>query len=131
MNTRTPLLIIFACMFLAGCASPPTVPEKELETYSAKKVMELGAQSYSYNFYDNAIYYYEEVDKIFTNNTEENIDSRAWAIYEIGYIKFVEEKYDEADKYFDEVLSFKLANTAPQILANEMKEKIRLKMAKN
>jgi tetratricopeptide (TPR) repeat protein len=129
MNKKISLVTIFAFLVIAGCGPAPLVPEKELQAYDVRKVMELGAQNYSGYYYDSALYYYNEVCKIFTNDTSEEMDSRAWAKYEIGYINYMQGKYDEANRYFDEVLSLKLANSAPQILANEMKEKIKRKIA--
>ncbi len=126
MKVKISLPLLAACLFVAGCTGQ-LVPEKELAAYQVKNVMELGSQNYSTYNYDAALYYYTEVGKIFTNDNDDSQDARAWAKYEIGYIKYMQEKYDEADKYFDEVLSLKLLNTAPQILAREMKDKIREK----
>jgi tetratricopeptide (TPR) repeat protein len=117
-----------ATLLLAGCAGHMNVlPEKDLMGYPVKKVMEFGAENYSYYNYNEALYYYSEVDRIFTNDTPENTDSRAWANYEIGFINYIQGKYDDADKYFDKVLTFKLLNQGPLILANEMKDKIKAK----
>ncbi len=125
MKIKSSMITMATFLVLAGCGSLNVVPEKDLLTYSPKKVMELGAQNYSnYNF-DAALYYYNEVEKIFTNDAPENVDARAWALYEIGFIMYVQGRYDEADKYFNQVLTFKLVNQAPLVLANEMKDKIK------
>ncbi|MGA2141403.1 MAG: hypothetical protein ABSG94_03175 [Brevinematales bacterium] len=128
MKIKLSAVLTCTTLILAACGGVSNVlPEKDLSTYPVKKVMELGAQNYSYYAYDNAEYYYSEVIKIFTNDTPENMDQRAWATYEIGFIKFVESKYAQADKLFDEVLAMKVGAQAPLILAKQMKQKIKEK----
>jgi len=111
---------------IVGCSSSGNlVKEEELGRMTPKKVMELGAERYSNYDYDAATYYYLAVTKIFTNDNEEYNEARAWANYELGYIKYKQQKYDEALKQFDEVLKFRLVNNAPLVLATKMKEKLK------
>jgi len=125
MKIKFALFLIAIVFLFAGCSGLNVIPEKDLVTFPIKKVMELGAQNYSYYHLDEASYYYTEIGKIFTNDTPENIDGRAWAKYELGFIKYIEGRYSDADKYFDECLAMKLTLQAPQILAQEMKDKIK------
>ncbi len=127
MQIKIAILLLLTGAVISGCGGTNVLPEKELQQMPVKKVMEMGAEKYSFYSYDEAIYYYTEVDKIYTNDTEEYNDARAWAKYEIGFIKYKQSKIDEALRYFNEVLYFKLSNPAPQVLAKEMTEKIKAK----
>lgn len=118
---------IFCLFILSSCGSARIViPESELKTYNSKKVLELGAEKYSNYDYDSAIYYYEMIDKLFP----EDMDARSWATYEIGYIKFAQNRYSESLTYFDSVLQMKISAPAVQLLAAKMREKALTKITK-
>src|SRR5271157_2026264 len=106
-----------AFFIFTACGGMNVVPEKDLADYPVKKIMELGAENYSSFKYEESVYYYSEVIRMFTNDTEENLDARAWSKYEIGFIRYVQGRNKEAEGLFDEVLSYRLANKGPQILA--------------
>jgi hypothetical protein len=96
----------------------------------SQKLLELGAEKYSNILYKDAIYYYSNIITLFPDDNEQDNESRAWAVYEIGYINFVQNKYNVADSFFDEVLKMKSTTKAPQFLASQMKDKIAAKKQK-
>ena len=49
-------------------------------------------------------------------------NSKVWAKYEMGYIKYQEKKYKEALAFLEEVLKMKTPSIAPVTLANQMIE---------
>jgi tetratricopeptide (TPR) repeat protein len=113
-----------AALFLAGCGMK-VMPESELKNLNAQKILDLGAEKYSQYEYDEAIYYYSSIEKIFPADNDEVNDQRAWAKYEIAYIRYQQKQYDESLQLFAEVLKTKSRSTAPRILASEMITKIK------
>ena len=112
--------IFLLTLFISCAGNSIVIPEKDLQTLSAKKIFELGAERYMNYEYNEAIYYYSNIIVLYPDDTE----SRAWAKYEIGYVKYQQKNYQEALEYFNKVLSIKSPTAAPQILANQMKMKI-------
>ena len=125
------LLLAFSLSFLAACSErTKIVPESELKKLPSQKLLELGAEKYSNMQYKDAIYYYSNVINLFHDDNDQDNESRAWATYEIGYIYFLQNNYNVADPFFDEVLRMKSPTKAPQFLASEMKDRIATKKQK-
>lgn len=125
-SRRYMCFLVFFLVFTSCMGKGNVLPEKELATLPAVKIMELAAEEYQANEFDRAIYYYEYVRKNLTNDYE----NLAWATYEIGFIKYQQGKYKEALSYFDEVITINSPNNAPLILAAQMKERIQKKISK-
>ncbi len=120
------VLAVLAVVFLTGC-SRNVVPESELAKLSPQKVLNLGAERYAAYDYDGAVYYYEAVEKNFTQPTDEQLNARAWARYEIGFIRNQQGRKAEAVKSFEQVLAMQNPSAAPKILARQMLDRIRSK----
>ncbi len=118
--------IFFFCLFSSCFKMSSVLPETQLKEMPSTKIMELAAERYQANDYDKALYYYNFVRKNFTNE----IDTLAWATYEIGFIKYQQGKYGEALSLFDETSRMNSINNAPIILALQMKERIQKKLKK-
>jgi hypothetical protein len=111
-------------IMIASCSGKAIHPEEQIRTMAPQKILDLAAEKYSDLDYENARYYYYEIEKIYTNDNEENNLARAWAKYEIGYMYYQEGKKQEARASFLEVSKYKTQSLAPQLLANEMLDKL-------
>jgi len=121
------ILYFLLFFLLTACFNfNPVLPESKLQVINSTKVMELAAERYQANEYNEALYYYTYAVKTFTNE----IEVLAWANYEIGFIKYQQNKREEAIKYFDEVLKINSPNPAPTILAAQMKERLQKQLKK-
>jgi tetratricopeptide (TPR) repeat protein len=91
-------LILAAVMLagLIGCAGKTMLPDDQLRSYTAKKILEIAAEKYVAYDYESAIYYYNKIIEIYP----EDVESVSWAYYEIGFIFFVKHKYQMANDYF-------------------------------
>lgn len=126
MNKSLPAVIfaVLIGMFLAGCGLK-VLPENELKGLNAQKILDLGAEKYSQYEYEEAVYYYNSIARLFPQDSEEVNDQKAWAKYEIAYIRYQQNRFDEALQQFNDVLKIKSKSTAPRILAAQMIEKLK------
>lgn len=120
-------MLFFALLFaFAGCAMN-VLPEAELKKLNPQKILDLAAEKYSNYDYEEAVYYYSSIGKLFPQDSDDVNDQKAWAIYEIGYVRYQQGRTDEALKYFSDTLKTKSRSNAPRILAAEMIDRIRNK----
>ena len=118
-------------LWLLGCTNTTAVlPEKETKTIGSKQLLELAAERYGNYQYPEALYYYNQIITNYTSDNDEDNEARTWALYEIGYIYYIQNDYDIADSYFDKVLVQKTPTDAPRKLASKMKGKIQEKRKK-
>lgn len=118
------VLVILAFVFFSGCGLK-VMPEAELKKLNAQKILDLAAEKYSIYEYEEAIYYYKSIGDLFPQDSDDVNDQKAWALYEIGFIRFQQGRINEASSYFERTLKTKSQSNAPRILATEMIEKIR------
>lgn len=114
---------ILAAVLAAGagaCAKPVYISDEVLHTYSSKQLLETAAQRYVNGDYAGAKYYYNKIIEFYPEDPE----YVSWANYEIGYIFYVEHKYQQANEYFDKTIQIETVSHAPQILAANMKKLI-------
>ncbi len=124
------LMIILSLQFTACSGSGNVLPENTLKTLTPKKILELAAEKYGNDLYNDAAYYYSNIIVLFPEDNDANNESRAWATYELGYIKYQQGDYIGAVDLFEQVIRIKTQVTAPQLLAAQMREKINNKMKK-
>lgn len=122
-NTLHLFLLFFFAIFLSSCSKTATLPESTLKGYSPQKVLDLAGEQYSAYNYDNALYYYSMMEKLFTGQNDEEQLALVWAQYETGFIYYQQGKYKEALPYFERVISMKSPSPAPAILATQMRDR--------
>jgi hypothetical protein len=122
---RQIIILNMALFFIiVSCGGKAILPEEQIKTMAPQKILDLAAEKYSDLNYNEAKYYYYAIEKIFTNDNEENNLARAWAKYEIGYMYYQDGKKQEARACFLEVSKYKTQSLAPQLLANQMLDKL-------
>lgn len=117
---------ILALAFVAAVSACGlrVMPEDDLKKLNPQKILDLAAEKYSIYQYEEAVYYYKSIGRLFPQDTDEVNDQKAWALYEIGYIRYQQGRKEEALKKFSETLKIKSRSNAPRILAAEMIDKI-------
>ncbi|MCX7882729.1 MAG: tetratricopeptide repeat protein [Brevinematales bacterium] len=113
------LLSLTFALVMAGCASRSVVKE-DLAKLPANILMDKAAERYSTYDYKGALTYYQAVIDYHPQRYEEV----AWARYEIGYIYYIQKKYDKAKEYFEAASSTPTAPHGVIILSEMMLKKI-------
>jgi outer membrane protein assembly factor BamD (BamD/ComL family) len=104
MRNKAAFFRIFAfCAFglavLAGCSSgPPVIPED----LSVLQFFQRAQEESEYNEWENALIYY----RTFIERHPDDLPNVTAARYEIAYINYKQENYEEAAKGFRELLDF-------------------------
>lgn len=119
------LLFPVLLLVLAGCGNRSIVKE-DLKTLPANILMDRAAERYSLYDYQGALAYYQAVIDYHPDKYEDV----AWARYEIGYIYYVQKKYDKAKEYFEAAASTPQAPHGVIILSEMMLKKIPSKTQK-
>lgn len=121
-------LFLFISLFLIllfSCTSTEfSVKDSNNNIYSAEKLLIEGDKAYNNNNYEIALKYYEAVLKYYPDD----VTNSAWATYQIGYVYYKMEKYEEAKKYFNIVIE-KYSNVKDCVsLSNMMLSRIEVLM---
>lgn len=112
-------IFFIASLLLIGC-TPRAVVKEDLSKLPANVLMDKAAERYSVYDYQGALTYYQAVIDYYPSRYEEV----AWARYEIGYIYYVQKKYDKAREFFELASSTPQAPNSVIILSEMMLKKL-------
>ncbi|URA09393.1 tetratricopeptide repeat protein [Thermospira aquatica] len=113
------LLSLVLFLTIGGCSQSTSVKE-DIKKLSPNILMDKAAERYSVYDYKNALMYYQAV----LDNYPESYEDVAWARYEMGYIYYIQKKYNKSKEYFEAAAASKNAPHAVIILSEMMLSKL-------
>ena len=114
-------IIVFLSFLLFSCAAKEIVIKDESgELIAPQKILLEGQKAVDEANYDLALLYYQAL----IDNYSENKEYVAWAHYEMGYVYFLLEDYENAKLHFKVIVEDYKDQKSPYALAQFMLSKI-------
>ena len=113
------VILLLSSIITLSCATKSPVLYKDGAPLSISEYEKIAQSEFDNKRYNNAIEVYEAIITNFPDYSK----AVAWAHYEVGFCYYVQEKYDEAEKYFRIVIN-EFQEPAANKLAQDMLAKI-------
>ncbi len=127
------LLTLGVLIILFGCGPNIKETKEEIEKMDILQTYRLAIKYYSEGFINESEILFNEVLKKYStleNPTKEEKNAYLWALYEISFIEYSRENYDNSIRYLEKLFSEtgEFGNRLPQvILAKKIQSKIKEK----
>lgn len=124
------MIIILSTLFL-GCGPNIKETKEEIEKMGVIQTFRLAIKYYSEGFITESEILFNEVLRKYSlleNPTKEEKNAYLWSLYEISFIEYSRENYDNSIKYLEKLFSEagEFGNRLPQvILGKKLLSKIR------
>jgi outer membrane protein assembly factor BamD (BamD/ComL family) len=125
---RVFLPVVLCIFILSGCTSPPPVIPEDI---SQPEIFQRAQEQADNNRWDNALIYY----RTFLERFPDDLPNVLAARYEIAFIQYKKEQYQESKKLFSELLeTYKTFDNPlavpqwPRVLAEKLLKKIEEKI---